>query len=555
MNSKKSVRVLPLLAASVVLMVVTSFFQREGWKLKGNTDIRISVEDSFCAGDLRLSMDTKSGDPVYYTTDGSLPTLESARYTDELVFEAAEEVQSCVVRARSYDETAGTWGKLFTRTYFYADTVDAFADRFSTYIVCITSDPYNLYDYEYGILTEGKVRDEYMASEAYDPDLLTQPANFTQKGRDWERKAHIEILLPDGRRVIDQDAGIRVFGHASRQSYRKSLKLYARDEYGTGSFDYPLFADNVKRDGEVQQSYERLVVRSNGTDRSVTLFREELFQTLIGRIDGVDHKSVTPAAVYLNGEYYNFEWIQEVYDDRYMEETYGTSGAGYYEVVDAKREDEQEEEPDRQKLRAREDYDRLKAYADRDLTDDTVFEEFSRLIDVENMLRYFAIETYIANWDWPQNNIKLYRYYSPGDAYEDGRRDGRWRYLYYDMEAGFNLYNTPEEEWRSIEEAMDGNELFAAVMRRTDMQQKFAACIEDCIREYFTEENVRGAVEKLKALRDRELSENIRYKKQQDESYSLSMESVEENIQVIYDFVKRRPQIMRAELKTLFGIE
>ena len=66
---------------------------------------------------------------------------------------------------------------------------------------------------------------------------------------------------------------------------------------------------------------------------------------------------------------------------------------------------------------------------------------------------------------------------------------------------------------------------------------------------------MRAAVGKLKALRDRELSENIRYKKKQDESYSLSMESVEENIEVIYAFVKRRPQMMRAELKTLFGIE
>ncbi len=555
MNMKKSVWVLPLLAASAVLMVAVSFFQREAQKLKSAEDVQVSAENSFCAGDLCLSMYTRSGDPVYYTTDGSLPTLKSARYTDELIFEAEKDVQSCVLRARSYDEAAGTWGELFTRTYFYADTMEAFANRFSTYIVCITSDPYNLYDYEYGILTEGKVRDAYMASESYDPDLLTQPANFTQKGRDWEREAHIEILTADGKRVIDQLAGIRVFGHASRQSYRKSLKLYARDEYGTGSFAYPLFADNVKKDGHAQQSYERLVVRNHGTDRSVTLFREELFQTLISQIDGVDHKSVTPAAVYLNGEYYNFAWIQEVYDDRYMEETYGTSGAGYYEVVDVKREDEQEEEPDRLEQRARADYDRLKAYADRDLTDNEVFEEFSRLVDVENMLQYFAIETYIANWDWPQNNIKLYRYYSPGDVYESGRKDGRWRYLYYDMEAGFNLYNTSEEEWRSIEEAMDGNELFAAVMRRTDMQQKFAAYIENCIREYFTEGKVRAAVGKLKALRDRELSENIRYKKKQDESYSLSMESVEENIEVIYAFVKRRPQMMRAELKTLFGIE
>lgn len=62
-------------------------------------------------------------------------------------------------------------------------------------------------------------------------------------------------------------------------------------------------------------------------------------------------------------------------------------------------------------------------YASEDLTDDTVFEEFSSMVDVDNLLQYFAIETYIANWDWPQNNIKMYRYYSPGDAY--GEDPGR----------------------------------------------------------------------------------------------------------------------------------
>lgn len=55
----------------------------------------------------------------------------------------------------------------------------------------------------------------------------------------------------------------------------------------------------------------------------MTLFREELFQTLCSQIEGIDSKSVAPASVWLNGGYYNFEWLQEVYDDTYMEENYG----------------------------------------------------------------------------------------------------------------------------------------------------------------------------------------------------------------------------------------
>lgn len=64
----------------------------------------------------------------------------------------------------------------------------------------------------------------------------------------------------------------------------------------------------------MESAYKRLVLRNNGTDKAVTLFREELFQTLISQIEGVDSKSVAPIAVYLNGVYYNCEWMQEVYD-------------------------------------------------------------------------------------------------------------------------------------------------------------------------------------------------------------------------------------------------
>lgn len=109
-------------------------------------------------------------------------------------------------------------------------------------------------------------------------------------------------------------------------------------------------------------------------------------------------------------------------------------------------------------------------------------------------------------------------------------------------------------EWRSIQDALDGNSLFAALMQRKDMQERFAFYMEKCIHEYFTEERVREAIEELKVLRDKELSENIAYKKRLDENYALNMESVEANIEIIYEFLKERPDMMKEEVLNLFGI-
>ncbi len=558
MSAKKSIRAGLLIAAALVLLFVAFKSPGEAQKMEEADDIIVSQEDSFCAGDLVLKLSDAGGYPIYYTLDGSIPGFESGFYEDSLVFTATDEVRSCVLRARSYDESTGEWGDLFTRTYFYADSMETLKERFSTYIVCLTSDPYNLYDYEYGIMVEGKIRDEYVNSPEYISGKLTQPANFTQQGRDWERDAFVEILSPDGERLISQDAGMRIFGHASRQYYYKSFKLYARKAYGNDTFAYPFFADNTHgADQKVQDAYKRLVVRAHGFDKSVTLFREELFQTLCSQIEGIDSKSVAPASVWLNGGYYNFEWLQEVYDDTYMEENYGLMQKGdYYQKV-ALRANKFPDDPDEkaEDIRGKEDYQKVAEYAEKDLTDDETFAELEQLVDIDNMIQYFAIETYIANWDWPLNNIKLYRYYSQNNVYGTGRQDGRWRYLYYDMEAGFNIYNEEPEDWLDIETVMEQNPLFGAVMKRPDMQEKFAKYIELCIKEYFTEDRVRVAVEKLCGERDSELAESFAYKHSIDESYTMNMDDVEQNKEVIYDFVEKRPEMMRQQIQELFGIE
>lgn len=586
MSAKKSIRAGLLIAAALVLLFVAFKSPGEAQKMEEADDIIVSQEDSFCAGDLVLKLSDAGGYPIYYTLDGSIPGFESGFYEDPIAFTATDEVRSCVLRARSYDESTGEWGDLFTRTYFYADSMETLKERFSTYIVCLTSDPYNLYDYEYGIMVEGKIRDEYVNSPEYISGKLTQPANFTQQGRDWERDAFVEILSPDGERLIAQDAGMRIFGHASRQYYYKSFKLYARKAYGNDTFAYPFFADNTHgADQKVQDAYKRLVVRAHGFDKSVTLFREELFQTLCSQIEGIDSKSVAPASVWLNGGYYNFEWLQEVYDDTYMEENYGLMQEGdYYQKLalrankltlsiakgktDSGDEDEEEavgaeeaepvvETTDRtpEEEQASKDYHKMAEYAEKDLTDDETFAELEQLVDIDNMIQYFAIETYIANWDWPLNNIKLYRYYSQNNVYGTGRQDGRWRYLYYDMEAGFNIYNEEPEDWLDIETVMEQNPLFGAVMKRPDMQEKFAKYIELCIKEYFMEDRVRAAVEKLCGERDSELAESFAYKHSIDESYTMNMDDVERNKEVIYDFVEKRPEMMRQQIQELFGIK
>ena len=197
MNYWKSIRVLLILAASWVLMMLAVKSSEEAEAVETMSEVAASEKNSFVEGNLLVELSNQGGFPIYYTLDGSIPTLDSLLYEGAITMQASEEVESCVIRASTYDEESGVWGEVFTRTYFYAEKLETIEDRFSTYVVCLTSDPYNLYDYEYGIMVEGKIRDEYRNSEEYISNKLTQPANFTQRGKDWERDVYVEILSPD----------------------------------------------------------------------------------------------------------------------------------------------------------------------------------------------------------------------------------------------------------------------------------------------------------------------------------------------------------------------
>ena len=51
-------------------------------------------------------------------------------------------------------------------------------------------------------------------------------------------------------------------------------------------------------------------------------------------------------------------------------------------------------------IRGKEDYQKVAEYAEKNLTDDETFAELEQLVDIDNMIQYFAIETYIANSDF-----------------------------------------------------------------------------------------------------------------------------------------------------------
>jgi len=87
--------------------------------------------------------------------------------------------------------------------------------------------------------------------------------NAVQRGTEWERAASIEMILPDGKRAFQTDAGIRIHGNISRCKYftpKHSFDVMFQRPFGPPKLEYPLFEDSPVR------SFDRLILRADSID-------------------------------------------------------------------------------------------------------------------------------------------------------------------------------------------------------------------------------------------------------------------------------------------------
>ena len=197
----------------------------------------------------------------------------------------------------------------------------------------------------------------------------------------------------------------------------------------------------MNEQGEVMDKFKTLVLRNGGNCAFTAKFNDAYWQSLVESLDCGTQKS-RPCVVYLNGEYWGLYVLQEDYTDNHMENKYGVDNK---EVVIYKGDAEALElgyKLDAGEIPEGEEesyyFKELFEFFDyhENLENQTDYEEFCTLVDPQSVLDYFAVQCWINNkWDWPGKNWSMWRTITP-DGVEDSYGDGRWRFLFYDMEFG-----------------------------------------------------------------------------------------------------------------------
>ena len=455
----------------------------------------------------RIRLSAPAGYRIHYTTDGSVPTLKSPVYQRPIALsrkgnrwvgpEASDmmavkfggkpfhpvRVSSQLPGANIIRAIAvapdGSTGAVATRTYFVG--TDLTKDFHDVMVISIVTDPDNLLGYDNGILAAGKAFDEWTSSPAADSidehnNWWKIGANFTRKGKAWERPASIELFDKSNKLTVRRECGIRLKGRLSRMYSQKSWNISFNGPHGTGSLDYPLFPEAVDANtGGVIMQYRHFSLRNGGNDTEHLKFKDSWIQSRVSGKSFSTQKSRL-AVLFLNGEYWGHYNLIEKYDGEFIKHHYGVDDPL---IIDKHLVDEGS--PSDFHL-----FEELLSFQDKDLSADSNWKAFKQVMDVQSMADYFATEIYIGNCDWRDTtNTMLWRSVSV-DA-SNPYSDGRWRYMLCDTEfsSGMTYFAETEPEFDSFSAAVREHPLFAAAMKNPEFRDLFQTAIIGVARNNF----------------------------------------------------------------------
>jgi len=347
-----------------------------------------------------------SGETIRYTLNGMEPTASSPAFSSAVLIS-----KTSVLKTRSF-KSGFLPGPVTTETFLISSP-------HKIPVVSISVDSLWFFQPDTGIYVMGP-----NASGSF-PYF---GANFWL---DKEVPVYWELFDETGKKQTQFGSGLKIFGAYSRGQAQRSFALFARPEYGSKEFDYPLFPGNPV------SSFQSVVLRNSGNDWAYSGIRDYLTCRLTENL-GVDRLQSRPVSVYLNGRYWGVYFLMEKTSEHLLANRHGFRpesmemvelGSGWGEfhafngTVDA----------------WNSFFDWL---AGKDMNSPEIQAIIRARMDVENFFLYQAVNIWILNTDWPGNNYKFWRSVNPVTP---------WKWIMYDTDFGYGLFNSNAYSVNGIE--------------------------------------------------------------------------------------------------------
>lgn len=361
-----------------------------------DTDSRLFTEA------FTVNVPIPAGTLLRYTTDGSAPTLQNGSRSTTGRFRISG---TTILRLRLF---RGGYlpSAVVTRSYIYRDR------DYYLPVISIASAPDNLYGDSIGVYTDGV---NGISGRNYGKSNLNM---------DWERPVNFEYITPGDSMGVNQEAEFSVSGGWSRHYAPASFKIKASNIYESqGSINYPFFPLKP------YNRYKEILIRNGGNDNASTQYgrvRDAITQQVLlksgFRVDAQDYQ---PVHLFINGSYIGQMNLREP-SNRYN----GTANYGFdKDSIDAF----EYSNGYYQKAGTDEAFRRWVSLST-GAADSAVYERLRGMVDMDEVINYFAAISYIGSSDWILNN-------NNAKGYRPREEDGKFHLVLFDQDWGWSNNN------------------------------------------------------------------------------------------------------------------
>jgi hypothetical protein len=469
--------------------------------------VSVSLSGGFYA--TSISVELSAGESnIFYTLDGSDPDSGSLEYSGPINISETTVLKAISTKAEHLPSP------VIHHSYFINEESDL-------PVVSLISDPYNLFDYNYGIYADGP---------GWTPIPPHHGANYWM---DWERSAHVQFFDDAKNLGFSKNCGIEIYGGWTRSFPQKSFSVKFKKDYGSSALEYPLFPDfNIT-------TFKSFILRNSGNDFQFTHIRDAMMQFLIKDLD-IDYLEYRPATAYINGEYWGIYNIREKISEHYVANRHGVDPdnidmlEGNMEVIHG------------DSLHYRE---LVNYISNNDMSTDEAYNYVDSMIDLDNCLLYFAAQVYYNSQDWPANNLKYWR---------ERSENGKWRWILFDLDFGFNLYETNGQAEDHVYYLFSGDEtrpgsnppwstlLPRKLVENPNIKNKYINLVADLLNTKFKTERVVNMINNMAA---HIANEGVKHRQR----WGISQGTVETHLQRMIEFAQQRPGYLRGFVRDFFN--
>lgn len=429
---------------------------------------------------------------IYYTLDGSTPTVSSKTYSSPLTIK-----ETTVLRIMNKES-----GKLESevKTFSY-------------------------------IMNENhKIA---VMSLSIDNKKLNNVNNHTSLNSTVIEQTNVEYYDTDGS-SFEIGAGLKLFGGSTRSYKKKSYEIKFKKEFGDAHLKYKMF-DTVD-----SSMYESLVLRTGSQDEfeydsQRTVIKDVVATSLMQEYTDVDVQAYKPIVLYINGKYWGIYFIREKVDETFISNHYNVQATKENSTI--LRIDGEE------KIGTSKDYNQLINFVSKNsMSESSNYNKIKEQIDITSLCDFWIGEIYTANYD-----ILNTRYFSSSVV-----DNGKWKYIFYDLDSGFFRTNQNTFTEYTNPNGMGAwnfpTTLLRNLMKNDEFKTTFLQRLSYNLKNTWSYENINKKIDKI--IEEIGTDEFKRNADRWNNSYSHWQES----ITAMKTFAKKRNSILIKYAKSYFNL-